>query len=110
MVRDMKKAKHYYELAALGGDVHARYNLGSIESCEGNMDRAVKHLMISAGAGFDVSFKSVRRLFSAGHVTKDDFEKALRAHKEVKDEMKSDQRDAAAAARGRRFDAGGRKF
>ena len=35
-----------------------------------------------------------------GHATKDDFEKALRAHKDAKDEMKSDQRDAAAATRG----------
>ena len=32
-----------------------------------------------------------------GHFTKDDFEKALRAHKEATDEMKSAQRDAAAA-------------
>ena len=31
-----------------------------------------------------------------GHAAKDDFEKALRAHKDAKDEMKSDQRDAAA--------------
>jgi hypothetical protein len=33
----------------------------------------------------------------AGHATKDDFEKALRAHKDSKDEMKSEQREAAAA-------------
>ena len=32
-----------------------------------------------------------------GHVSKDDFEKALRAHKEATDEMKSDHREAAAA-------------
>ena len=32
-----------------------------------------------------------------GHVTKDDFEKTLRAHKEAKDAMKSDQRDRASA-------------
>ena len=32
-----------------------------------------------------------------GYVTKNDFEKALRAHKAANDEMKSDQRDAAAA-------------
>ena len=31
------------------------------------------------------------------HATKDDFEKALRANKEAKDEVKSDQRDAAVA-------------
>ena len=30
-----------------------------------------------------------------GHATKDDFAKALRAHKETTDEMKSEQRDAA---------------
>ena len=32
-----------------------------------------------------------------GEATKDEFEKALRAQKESKDEMKSDQRDKAAA-------------
>ena len=32
----------------------------------------------------------------AGYATKDDFEKALRAHQESKDETRSDQRDAAA--------------
>ena len=29
--RDMKKAIHYYELAAMGGDVEARYNIGCSE-------------------------------------------------------------------------------
>ena len=33
----------------------------------------------------------------SGDATKDDFEKALRAHKEANDEIKSDQREAAAA-------------
>ena len=33
--------------------------------------------------------------FRNGHATKDDFENALRAHKEAKDAMKSDQRVAA---------------
>ena len=35
--------------------------------------------------------------FLKGHATEDDFEKVLRAHKEAKDETKSDQREAAAA-------------
>ena len=43
--------------------------------------------------------KEIRKCFVNGDATKDDFEKALRAHKEAKDEMKSDQREAAAAAR-----------
>ena len=97
----MKKSMYYSALAAMGGDVPARHNLGCFEACAGNMDRAVKHYMIAAGAGCDDSLKGIRQLYLEGHATKDDFEKALRAHKEAKDEMKSDQREAAAAARSR---------
>ena len=53
--------------------------------------------MISAAAGYDKSLKQIRLCFSSGHVTKDDFEKALRAHKEANDKMRSEQREAAAA-------------
>ena len=80
---DNKKANHYLELAAMGGHANARHNLGCMELDAGNMDRAVKHYMISAGAGHDNSLEAVRRGFMNGHVTKDDFEKALRAHKEA---------------------------
>ena len=97
--RDDKKAQYYYELAAIGGDVTARYNLGALEKNAGNMNRAVKHWMIAAGAGYDDSLKQIRECFVNGYATKDDFEKALRAHKHAKDEMKSDQRDSATAAR-----------
>ena len=40
---------------------------------------------------------AIRNGFMVGIVSKDDYEKALRAHKEATDEMKSDQRDAAVA-------------
>ena len=47
------------------------------------------------GGGWnDKSLKNIRECFLNGHATKDVFEKALRAHKESKDEMKSDQRAA----------------
>ena len=46
------------------------------------------------------SLKEIRECYLGGHATKDDFEKALRAHQASKDEMKSDQRDAADVARG----------
>ena len=97
--RDAEKAKYYYELAAIGGNVVARHNLGIIENEAGNMDRAM-NWMISAEAGYDKSLDTIRRFFLNGHATKADFEKALRAHKESKDEMTSVQRQAAAAARG----------
>ena len=54
--------------------------------------------MIAAGAGYDTSLKTIRECFMHGHATKDDFEKALRAHKEAEDEMKSDQSYKAAAS------------
>ena len=56
--------------------------------------------MIAGGAGDDDSLKNIRECFMNGHATKHDFEKALRVHKDATDEMTSDQRDAAAAARG----------
>ena len=99
--RDMKKAKYYWELAAMGGNVNARYNVGLLEGCAGNFDRAMKHFMITAGAGHDDSLTKIKEGFLHGAATKDNFEKALRAHKEAKDEMKSNQREAAAVARGR---------
>ena len=95
--RDMKKAKYYYELAAMGGHVSARYNLGHLEQDAGNTNRAMKHWMMAAAAGHDDSLKCIQVFFMDGEVTKDDFEKALRAHKEAADEMNSDQRKAAVA-------------
>ncbi|KAL7533177.1 hypothetical protein ACHAXR_005087, partial [Thalassiosira sp. AJA248-18] len=92
---DLMKAKYHWELAAIGGDVQARTMLGHWEKEEGNTNRATMHFMISAGFGNDNSLEEIQNGFSDGHVTKDDFEKALRAHKEAKDEMQSDQRDAA---------------
>ena len=44
---DKEKAKHYYELAATGGYVDARYNLGLYEMKTGDIDRALRHYMIS---------------------------------------------------------------
>ena len=80
------------------GDVEARHNLGGFEWNAGDQDRAVKHWMIAAGAGCDKSLKQIHSGFLRGYATKDDFEKALRAHKDAKDEMKSYQRESAVAA------------
>ena len=92
--RDMEKAKYYFELAAMGGDAKSRHNLGVFERNASNTSRAVKHWMISAGAGDDKSLSEIRDCFMNGHATKDDFEKALRVHKDAKDEMRSAHREA----------------
>ena len=95
---DMNKAKHYYGLGAMGGDETGRYNLGLNEAKTGNMDRALKHYMIAAGGGYINSLDRIKELYTNGYATKDDYTKALRAYQAYLGEIKSDQRDEAAAA------------
>ena len=53
--------------------------------------------MIAARSGYDSSLKEVKEGFVNGWVAKHEFEQTLRAHKESKDEMKSEARDRAMA-------------
>eukprot|EP00956_Cyclotella_meneghiniana_P013068 scaffold18711_cov36-Cyclotella_meneghiniana.AAC.4 len=91
--RDIKNAVKHWEIAAMMGNERSRHNLGVIEENDGNFDRAMKHLMISAKCGHDSSLQAVKEGFIMGRVTKTDFEITLRAHKASQDEMKSDHRD-----------------
>ena len=107
--RDEKKALHYWELAAMGGDTNARHNLGAIEFNTGNMDlgvlekraenmdRALKHHMIAAGSGYSRSLENIKLMYKDGYATKDDYAKALRVYQANPIEIKSPQRDEAAA-------------
>ena len=96
--RDTKKAIHYWELATMGGDAMARYNLGCFEEEDaGNMSRSLKHHMIAAGFGYDRSLKKIRECYVNGYATKDDYAKALRTNQKYIDGIKSAQRDEAAA-------------
>ena len=94
-----KKAEYYYELAAMGGCVEARHNLGNAEGRAGNFSRAFKHFMIAAGFGFTPSLENIKQMFMNGDATKDDYAKALRVYQENLIEIKSAQRDEAAAVR-----------
>jgi len=96
--RDEKKARHYYELAAIGGDVYARSNLGLVEAHAGNFDRAVKHYTISGRGGHSNAVDNIKRLYSNGLAAKDDYTKALQSYQAYLGEIKSVQRDKAAAA------------
>eukprot|EP00979_Chaetoceros_neogracilis_P004017 scaffold695_cov279-Chaetoceros_neogracile.AAC.43 len=95
--KDTRKATHHGQLGAIAGNVHARYNLGCDEHIAGNVDRAYKHWMISANDGCDLSMKAVQEGYKNGFVTKDDYAKTTRAYGNSIDEMKSDDRDRAAA-------------
>jgi hypothetical protein len=96
--KDTRKATYHGQLGAMAGNVQARYNLGCDEGNAGNMDRAYKHWMISANVGCGLSMKFVQEGYESGLVTKDDHTKTTRAYGNSIDEMKSDDRDRAAAA------------
>ena len=76
----------------------ARYNLAVLEKQAGNMDRALRHWIIAVKGGKKKSLDSIKRLYSNGHATKDDYGQALRAHQAYIEEVKSVERDEAAAA------------
>ena len=92
---DKKKAGHHYELAAIEGHVEARHNLGCFEK---NAERALKHYMIAVRGGAKNSLDYIQYLYSNGHASKQDYSTALRSYQVYLAEIKSDQRDKAAAA------------
>ena len=100
MERNEDMARHYFELAAMEGNVTARYNLGGSEKNSGNYDRALKHFMIAVRGGDTDSVKTIQRMYKDGQVTKDHYANALRSHQAYLNEIKSEQRDKAAAALG----------
>lgn len=61
-------------------------------------------IMIAAKAGCDDSLKRVGLEYKSGHVTKDEYASILRAHKNSRDEMKSQQRTKAKEIRALWFD------
>mmetsp|Transcript_41541 Transcript_41541/g.73012 ORF Transcript_41541/g.73012 Transcript_41541/m.73012 type:complete len:138 (-) Transcript_41541:44-457(-) len=96
---DVEKAKHYYGLAAMGGDVHARHNIGSMEAMAGNINLAIKHYVIAARAGYKGSLDDLKEYYLDGDLPKEEYGKILRAYQKSKDEMKSEKRDEAVRAR-----------
>jgi len=95
---DKNKAEHYWKLAAMGGDILARNNLGWVEGMRGNHHRAMKHFIISAKTGEKIALDNVKIGFMKGVVTKDEYATTLRAYHERQKEMKSDAREKAAAS------------
>lgn len=96
--KDEKKAMHYYEQAAMRGYAIAWHNLGANEQGKGNMERALKHYMIAVEIGDARTLENIRNLYSYGYTTKDDYAKSLGYYQMYLEEVKSDQRDEAAAA------------
>jgi len=90
-----EKARYYWELAAMMGDLDARHSLGCEEGQAGNHHRAMKHFILAAKAGFKISLDQVKKGFMNGFVTKDDYANTLRAYQKRQDDIKSDARGKA---------------
>eukprot|EP00986_Skeletonema_menzelii_P014672 scaffold9947_cov124-Skeletonema_menzelii.AAC.5 len=74
-----------------------RLQLKHLEEAE-RIERAVNHFTIAAHNGHDDSAKALGELHAAGHVSKEDYELALRAYQDAIDASNSPQREAALAA------------
>ena len=55
--------------------------------------------MIAVRSGYAESLKCIQDLYSEGHASKEEYRKALQSYQEYLSEIKSRQRDEAAAAR-----------
>lgn len=94
---DEAKGRQYYEKSAMAGNVTARFTLGCDDADAGNFDRAIKHWLIAASFGDIRAVNNIENVMMEGHATKDQYAQALRGYKEYLDEVKSAQRDKAAA-------------
>lgn len=95
---DIKKAFTYWEKAAIGGCNAARHNLATYEEGNnGNIQRSLKHLMISASGGLNESMLTIREHYRRGNVSKEYYESVSQAHKTTLDQIWSEQRIEAAA-------------
>ena len=89
------KAAEFYKRAAIQGHGESRNNLGGYEWERGNHDRAVRHGMISAKMGYKISVEGIKKMFTSGLATKEQYAEALKGYQDAVEEMKSHDRDEA---------------
>jgi len=93
--KDTRKEIHHAEEAAIGGHPGTRHHPGREEWNKGNTERAVRHWIIAATLGYDLSITSLIDAFKGGFVSKEELASTLRAHRVAVDATKSPQREAA---------------
>ena len=102
--KDLKKELYIADQAVIGGDTFARHNLGCAEWKYGRRDRAVKHWIIAAKLGYDLSLEELKDCYREGLVSKEDFAAALRAHQAAVDATKSPEKSPEGESRCSRVD------
>ena len=94
---DKEKGAEYFKKAAMQRHVASRHRLGMVEGEKGNLDRGVRHMLISAKMGGTESIETIKKLFMAGVITKEQYAEALKGYQDAEEEMKSRDRDEAKA-------------
>ena len=92
---DETKGVQFWTKAAMQGHVGSRHNLGGYEWGEGNYDRALRHFLISAKLGCNISVEATKKMFTMGLATKDQYTQALKGYQDAVEGMKSRDRDEA---------------
>ena len=92
--KDEKKAFHFYQLAAMGGDVTSRFNLG-VQCARLRMEDTIEHWKISAGAGFEFALEKIEMLLECKALSEEAYESVLTAYLSSRDELKSVEREMA---------------
>jgi TPR repeat protein len=95
--KDDAKAKQYFEKAAMAGDADSRFNLGVMEFNADNFDRAIKHWLIAARCGKLDAVNAMKEAMTLGTATRDDYAQALQGYQHYVNDVRSEQRDRAAA-------------
>ena len=93
--KDDKKEVYHLEEAAMKGHPEARAGLAHHELKKGRPDIAGKHNIIAAKLGYDKAMQMLKRFYTRGFVSKDDYAAALSAYQAAVDAANSPQREAA---------------
>ena len=93
--QDKVKAVGHWQHAAMKGDASSRHGLGIAEFNAGNYHLAMKHFLISAKTGDKLSLDEIKRMFSHGVATKEQYAEAMKVYQEAVEETKSHQREEA---------------
>ncbi|EJK48112.1 hypothetical protein THAOC_33120, partial [Thalassiosira oceanica] len=95
--KDVARGIRHFQHAAMQGDPESRLMLGAHEYKNGNHQLAVRHCMISAKMGHEVSLNAIKDMFMKGHATKAQYAESLRGYQNALEETKSPQREEAKA-------------
>lgn len=88
-----KEATIWWEKAAEGGDMSARFHLGNKEQISGDFVAAMRHFRLCASGGFRKAMEILMEYFEAGFLHHADLAETMRFMYLARSELKSVDRD-----------------